>query len=199
MDNAGDDDEYFDEEAIELGPNDGAPADDDADGEMADETVQEGEAHADDEEDAEPHAPYGPDASVASFRAHTDSIVCLALSPDGALAACGSVDDSASIFSTADGRAIAALPHVETVAAVAFSASGRLVATGCYDGVVRVWAVPAGAAAAGGAVSALAPLHTLDGPAGDILFVAFHPLGDVLLAGSSDGTAWMWSVGKTAS
>jgi WD40 repeat protein len=188
--------------AIELGPEDAPPGGDDSDGdgEMADEFVHDADAGGSSEEEALEHVPSGPDASIAAFRAHADSVVCLVASPDGALAACGSVDDAASIFSTADGRAVATLPHVETVSSVAFSSSGRLVATGCYDGIVRLWAVPAAEARGSGGASAAAPVHTLDGPAGDIQFVGFHPRGDVLLAGSSDGTVWMWSVvGKTAS
>lgn len=187
------------ETAIELGPEDAPPGggDDSDDGEMADEFVHDADAGASSEEEALEHVPSGPDASIAAFRGHADSVVCLATSPDGALAACGSVDDAASIFSTADGRAVATLPHVETVSSVAFSSSGRLVATGCYDGIVRLWAVPANSPSG---PSAASPVHTLDGPAGDIQFVAFHPRGDVLLAGSSDGTVWMWSVvGKAAS
>jgi WD40 repeat protein len=37
-------------------------------------------------------------------------------------------------------------------------------------------------------------LHTLDGPSSDVEWVAWHPKGDVVLAGSTDCTAWMWSV-----
>jgi angio-associated migratory cell protein len=40
-----------------------------------------------------------------------------------------------------------------------------------------------------------AHVHDLEGPGGAIEWVAWHPKGSVLLAGSDDMTAWMWLAG----
>jgi ribosome assembly protein SQT1 len=37
-------------------------------------------------------------------------------------------------------------------------------------------------------------LHVLEGPGKDVEWITWHEKGDVLLAGSADNTAWMWSV-----
>jgi WD40 repeat protein len=38
--------------------------------------------------------------------------------------------------------------------------------------------------------------HTLEGPGGSVDWLAWHPKGDVVLAGSEDFTMWMWSAGS---
>jgi len=80
----------------------------------------------------------------------------------------------------------------DTVSSLAFNAeyidpnatgkAGRkLAAAGCYDGTIGLYDADTGEEAA-----------TLDGPS-DVEFVAWHPKGGtVLLAGSTDGTAWMY-------
>ena len=186
-----------DDEELSLGDDDVFETDNsEGEGELADEMIHDEVDNDADEEEATDNTPSGVDTSIARFSGHTDSVVCLSVSPDGLLACSGSVDDTAALWRTSDGVALASLAHVETVAAVAFSASGKLLATGSFDGVVRVWNVPAADAPLDAAPT---PIATLDGPGGDILFLAWHPLGDVLLAGSSDSTVWMWSVGKSTS
>lgn len=41
-------------------------------------------------------------------------------------------------------------------------------------------------------------LHTLDGPGGEVEWLGWHPRGPVVLAGSADGTVWMWDVTRRA-
>ena len=36
-------------------------------------------------------------------------------------------------------------------------------------------------------------VHSLEGPGESVEWVAWHPRGDVVLAGSEDFTAWMWN------
>ena len=194
--------------------------DDDGEGELADEHIHEEDAE---EEEAPPPPPAGPDTSLRAFRGHRDSVYCVDLSPDGAWALSGSGDDTAALWRVADGAPCALLrASADTVSCVAFSTSGRLVAMGSFDTMVRVYRVDAlaaggegvggassssssgggggggAAAAAAAAPASPAPLHLLDGPSGGIEFIAWHPKGDVLLAGSADGTAWMWSAGEKA-
>ena len=71
--------------------------------------------------------------------------------------------------------------HTDTVVSLAFSASGVLLASGGLDATVRVWSTADGAL-----------VRALEGPADDVHWVAWHPRGDVVLAGSEDFSAWMW-------
>lgn len=50
-----------------------------------------------------------------------------------------------------------------------------------HTGVVKVWNTETGAC-----------LQTLDGPGDAVEWVAWHPRGDVVLAGTADFSAWMW-------
>lgn len=190
-----------DEEELSLNGDD-VDGLDEGDGELADEAFHD-DSDSDEEEESEeerPTEPSGPDTSARAYRGHRDSLYCLDVDAAGRVVCTGSGDDSARLYDRATLRTLAVLPCRETVAAVAFSLTGRFVATGSYDSVVRVWDAAAAAAAAvaeggaGDAAPSPAALHELDGPAGDIEWLRWHPKGDVLLAGCSDGTAWMWSV-----
>ncbi len=70
--------------------------------------------------------------------------------------------------------------HAYAVTAVGFNYDGTLALTGGYDGVVNVWDVTSGART-----------QRLDGPE-DIEWATWHSRGNAILAGSKDGTAWMW-------
>lgn len=211
--------ELMEDDDLELLEENGIPedggeeGDDGEDGEMADEEVNEEEEEAPAITD-----PLGPDMSVRSFRGHGDSIYGVDVSGDGVWALSGSGDDTAMVWRVADCTGVATLPTgSETVSCVAFNTSGTLAATGCYDKLVRVYSMAAvvggevggggGGGGGGGAAAAAAspapdgppPLHTLEGPTGDINFLVWHPKGDVVLAGSGDCTVWMWScMGKEA-
>ena len=50
-----------------------------------------------------------------------------------------------------------------------------------FAGVVRTWDTASGAC-----------VQALEGPGGAVEWVAWHPRGDVVLAGADDFTAWMW-------
>ena len=54
-------------------------------------------------------------------------------------------------------------------------------ATASYDSTIKVWLVEDGQC-----------VQTLEGPDGDVEWIAWHKKSDVLLAGSKDGTVWMW-------
>jgi len=82
--------------------------------------------------------------------------------------------------------------HNDTISCVAFSNVSEktlptILATGCYDGTIQLWDVKLD----DGSIKAT-HARQLDGPS-DIEWMTFHPLGGtVLLAGSTDGTVWMW-------
>ena len=73
--------------------------------------------------------------------------------------------------------------HADSVSAVDFNCSDSMLASGALDGGVRLWSVASGAC-----------LSVLEGPGSDVAFLAWHPRGDALAAGSADTTVWLWGV-----
>jgi WD40 repeat protein len=99
----------------------------------------------------------------------TDTVNCVAFSPDGSLAFTGS--DDARLWEVKSGREMLRLEgHKNSIESVAFSPDGRLVLTGSYDGV-RLWEVKSGSEL----------LHLKD-HTDDTLRVAFSPDGSFALA-----------------
>jgi len=140
------------------------------------------------------------DDSIMTLKGHTDSVYAVAVTSYSAGAAAagegapgtmpicvatGGGDDLAYLWDAAQGKQIAKLQgHTDSVIAVAFNHNGNFVATGAYDCTVKVWH------ARGPKLGKLAA--TLEGPAKEIEWIQWHKHGNILLAGSSDGSAWMW-------
>ena len=120
------------------------------------------------------------DPALCSYSGHgSEPVYAVAL--HGGIALSGGGDDKGHLWSLETGESIAELSgHTDSVISVAFSNTDDMCATASMDGTVRVWNLSGEL------------LHVLDGPAGDIEWIAWHPKGPVLLAGSSDGSAWMW-------
>jgi WD40 repeat protein len=72
--------------------------------------------------------------------------------------------------------------HTDSVIDGGFSSDGKYVATASMDATVRVYNVADGALK-----------HSLEGPAKELEWLAWHPLGPVIVAGSADETLWMWN------
>lgn len=170
------------------------------------------------EDDEEPED-LRPDTSVAHFASHDGSIFGLAAHPvEPLLVASGGEDDLAFLWRMDNGEQVAKLSgHSDSVSCVAFSADGELVSTGGMDGKVRLWRRVKGVA--GFEWGKWEFLTSLDGPdevtVSETLSFAFpvfecqglihllffffqktlvwHPRGQVLTAGSTDGTIWMWN------
>ena len=77
------------------------------------------------------------------------------------------------------------LQHPDAVTSVAFAPDNRYVASGCEDGIARIWDVTSGRM-----------LQSLIGHTGTVEKVAFSPDGHTLVTASRDGTALIWSVGS---
>lgn len=122
------------------------------------------------------------DDSKQGFFEHKSSVYCVALSRDGQLALSGDGDDQAYLWDASSGAKLLHLTgHTDSVIDAAFSADGRYMATASMDATARVWN-PDGS------------LHrVLEGPAQELEWMAWHPAGNVLAAGSADETVWMWN------
>ncbi|KXS18604.1 WD40 repeat-like protein [Gonapodya prolifera JEL478] len=123
------------------------------------------------------------DDSVAGFLGHNGSVFCVALSPtDQTLAVSGGEDDKAYVWRTNTGQPSFELSgHTDSVIAAAFSNDGKYVATGGMDGLVKVWSTSDGKL-----------VQNLQGPS-EVTWNQWHPRGPVILAGTSDGSLWMWN------
>ncbi|KAI9024034.1 WD40-repeat-containing domain protein [Hyaloraphidium curvatum] len=157
-------------------------------GDVEDEGDLEGQDDAE-EQDPDGMEETGPaeptqDDSCSGFFRHKGSVFSVALSPTNENLACsGGEDDVAWLWKVDSGEDLFQLEgHSDSVIDVAFNCDGKFVATAGMDGKVLVWSTSDGKQ-----VTAL--------QAGtEITWINWHPRGNVLLAGTSDFTIWMWAI-----
>ncbi|KAG8731255.1 hypothetical protein FRC10_001918 [Ceratobasidium sp. 414] len=133
------------------------------------------------------------DNSIQQFTAHSagesKSAFAIATHPTEPLAVSGGEDDLGYIWDLDTGEVVAKLTgHTDSVAAVGFSADGQLVATGGMDGHVRLWRH----VAKSGNWRTWEFLTDVQGP-DEVVWLRWHPTGNVLAAGSTDSTVWLWN------
>jgi WD40 repeat protein len=125
-----------------------------------------------------------PAGQIRRFVGHRGCVVCLALSPDGRLAASGSLDSTVRLWEIDTGKEVRTLEgHVGHVFAVAFSPDGRRLASAGNDSSVRVWDVDTGQTVR--RLVAAAPQNAVGS-------VAFTPDGRKLISAAWDYTVRVW-------
>ncbi|XP_076017993.1 angio-associated migratory cell protein [Genypterus blacodes] len=187
MDNMGQDtiELHGDEEIIEvIDLNDTEPCPDD----LADDLADVDFDNPDDDNEGwetedEMEAEAEPDDSELTFSKHTGSVFCVSLDPvTNSLAVTGGEDDKAYVWRVSDGEVLfACTGHKDSVTCALFSHDSSLVATGDMSGMIKVWKVQT-------------KEEIWCQEVGDLEWLEWHPCAPVLLAGTDDGSMWMWKI-----
>ncbi|KZP23817.1 WD40 repeat-like protein, partial [Athelia psychrophila] len=161
------------------------PDDDDHRMEDEDEDDEDGEGEGEDQ----PMDADTEDTSEQAFPNHGTSVFVVSAHPTEPLAASGGEDDLGYLWDITDGAVVAKLTgHTDSVTSTAFSADGELLASGGMDGRVRVWRRVG--KADWRTWEFLTELQGCD----EVMWLRWHPKGNVLLAGSNDSTVWLWQL-----
>ena len=119
---------------------------------------------------------------VRTFQGHTESVNCVAFSPNGRLLASSGRDQTISIWNVATGKEERTFAGTAwAMNRMAFSPDGRTLAAGCDDGGVRLWNV-IGQSTEGALLCKLA---------GRVRCVAFSPDGTLLACGGDGRQVWV--------
>ncbi|KIY43814.1 WD40 repeat-like protein [Fistulina hepatica ATCC 64428] len=124
-----------------------------------------------------------------AFSEHKVSVFAVAAHPTQPLAVSGGEDDLGYIWDITDGEVMVKLTgHTDSVTCTAWNADGELVATGGMDGRIRTWR-----RVGQENYRTWEFLTELQGP-DEVMFLRWHPKGNVLLAGANDTTLWLWQL-----
>jgi serine/threonine protein kinase len=119
---------------------------------------------------------------AGEFTAQASWLLCLAVSPDGALAACGG-KDSLAVWNLRNGQLLGALDgHGLAVMSVAFSPNGRWLLSGSLDKSIRLWDV-----------ASRRPVHAFE-RTHPVRAVAFTPDGRYAASAGDDRTVRLWAL-----
>ncbi|KAI7863342.1 WD40-repeat-containing domain protein [Spinellus fusiger] len=124
------------------------------------------------------------DDSVQGFFEHGEPVYSIAVHPkESSIVASGGGDDKSYLWRADTGEKLFELSgHTDSVISVAFSVGGDYVASAGMDGKVYVWKSTTGEMCT-----------SVEGP-DEMIWIDWHPKGNILLAGASDGSLWMWAM-----
>ncbi|KAJ8253076.1 hypothetical protein GJAV_G00208840 [Gymnothorax javanicus] len=175
---------HGDEEIIEvIDLNETEPTADDLAEEFEDVDFDEAGGEDDEGWETEDEMDADQDDSELTFSKHTGSVFCVSLDPvTNSLAVTGGQDDKAYVWRISDGEVLfECTGHKDSVTCASFSHDSKLVATGDMSGLIRVWKVET-------------KEEVWSSEVGDLEWMEWHQCAPVLLAGTADGSVWMWKI-----
>ncbi|MFO1486846.1 MAG: protein kinase [Verrucomicrobiota bacterium] len=113
----------------------------------------------------------------------TNNLRGCSFSPDGRLVAAANEDSAAHVYRSEDGVELLQLEHPGPVFCTAFSPDGRHLATGCSDGVVRIWNLDSKEVE-----------RQFIGHQRNVLWVTFSHHGRWVASAGEDGNAFVWEL-----
>ncbi|GAC1364204.1 MAG: NB-ARC domain-containing protein [Ktedonobacteraceae bacterium] len=129
------------------------------------------------------------DLASSAFTDTFDSILSVAVSPDGKFLATGTADSEVRLWSVDDGVPFGTLSgHTDWVRSVSIDRNGVLLASASEDQTIRLWDV-----------NTQRCLAILRGHTGRVYSVAFSPNGKYLASGGEDQTIRLWDVARRQS
>jgi WD40 repeat protein len=115
---------------------------------------------------------------------HADTVLALALSPDGQFLASSSFYDPITVWDLQNGqKRHGLLGHSARIDALAFSPNGEILASGSGDRTIKLWNVETGE-----------EIRTLEGHTNQITDLVFNADGTILISSSWDGTVRVWNL-----
>jgi uncharacterized protein with WD repeat len=116
------------------------------------------------------------------FGDQSDTVTCVAVSPDGSRIASGSVDRSISLWDFATGKSVASMrDHAAAVSGLAFSPDGKYLASCGVDRSVKLWDAKSGRR-----------LYSIEAHGDAVNEVEFSPDGRSLLTAGGDDIGRVW-------
>jgi WD40 repeat protein len=120
-----------------------------------------------------------------TFTGHSESINCIAITPNGKMLVSGSEDSTLHLWNLQTGKFLARLEgHEAGVKSVAFSRDGKMLVSSSADHTIKLWQLP----------KVKAPIHTLTGHSDWVKCLAISPDGQILASGSQDKTIKLWNL-----
>lgn len=166
--------------------------DDDVPGDMDDIEiieVYEGSDFSDSEEGEDEDAagdvpfpePSRNDATI-TFSGHNGSVFACAISSDSKYVVSGGEDDRSFVWNLQTGeQVLESTGHKDSVTCVGFNYDSSLVATGDMSGLIRVW-------------NTTSKDLVWEFETADLNWLEWHQAANVLLAGTADGSCWLWKI-----
>jgi len=131
------------------------------------------------------------DGLLYTLTGHSESINCVAITPNKQILVSGSEDNSIKLWDLATGECLATLEGQEAaVKSVAITPDGQLLVSGSADNTIKLWQLPDNASEP----ICADPIYTLTGHTDWVKCLAIAPDGQTLASGSQDKTIKLWQL-----